>query len=80
MPRDVKDEVLEALNQEVKLVSNHNNLITDLGNKAMQTRHWNKVFALLENAQPTNLKSFSFSYLLSENVADHKEKIEEISA
>lgn len=59
-PRDQKDEVLEALTTEVKMVSQNSNLILALGNKNMQPRHWNKVFALLDGAQPSNLRSFTF--------------------
>ena len=46
----------------------------------MQPRHWNKVFALLDGAPPSNLKQFSFQQLLSENIDQHYEKIEEISS
>ena len=45
----------------------------------MQPRHWNKVFALLDGAPSINLRSFSFQQLLSENIDQHYEKIEEIS-
>lgn len=69
LPRDVKDEVLEQLQQEVKVVSQHCNLISALGNKNMQARHWAKIFALLESgAPPANTKQFSFQQLLSEGI------------
>lgn len=46
----------------------------------MQAKHWNKIFALLDGAPPNNLKSFDLQYLLNENIDQHFEKIEEISA
>ena len=46
--RDQIDEVLDAFSLEVKSVVANAPLITALGNKAMQTRHWKKVFALTE--------------------------------
>ena len=72
--------MLEVLVTEVKVVSQNINLILALGNKNMQQRHWNKVFALLDGTPPTSLRSFNFQQLLSDNVDQHFEKIEEISA
>jgi dynein heavy chain, axonemal len=67
--------------QEVKVVSQHCNLIQALGNRSMQQRHWAKIFALLESgAPPANTKQFSLQQLLSEGIDQHYEKIEEISS
>jgi len=43
-----KDEVLDTAQAEIKDVSRHNALITALGQKAMQDKHWAKVWALVE--------------------------------
>ena len=46
-----------ALIQEIEKVASHSKLIEDLGNKNMQKRHWDKVFALLpEQDRPQNIK------------------------
>mmetsp|Transcript_9244 Transcript_9244/g.8680 ORF Transcript_9244/g.8680 Transcript_9244/m.8680 type:complete len:356 (-) Transcript_9244:2253-3320(-) len=80
-PRDNKDEVLEQLTTEVKKVAAHGNLIMALGNKNMQKRHWEKVFALLaEQDKPANIRQFNFNYLIQKGIDAHYEKIEEISA
>jgi len=41
---DRKDEVLDAAKAEVKNVARHSNLISALGNPAMQEKHWNNVW------------------------------------
>ena len=46
MATDEKDDVLEAFSSEVNAVVEHVGLITWLGNKAMRSRHWEKVYAL----------------------------------
>ena len=46
MGADEKDDVLEAFSSEVNAVVEHVGLITWLGNKAMRSRHWEKVYAL----------------------------------
>ena len=61
-----------ALTQEVEKVAGHSKLIEDLGNKNMQKRHWDKVFALLlEQDKPQNIKQFNFNYLLNKGIDQH---------
>ena len=43
-----KDEVLDTALAEIKDVSRHNALILALGQKAMQDKHWSKVWALVD--------------------------------
>lgn len=61
--RDTKDEVLEAAIAEVKSVSKYSALISALGNKSMQEKHWVKVWGLVEG-QPSTLLNFTFYQLL----------------
>lgn len=48
MPKDEVDEVLDELTRDVTEVQAHKSLIISLGSKAMQPRHWVKVFNELE--------------------------------
>jgi hypothetical protein len=48
LPRDVPDQVLETLRGEVKDVAVYSNLIIALGNKALEEKHWDKIFTLIE--------------------------------
>ena len=48
MNKGDRDEVLDELIREVKDVEQHKNLIMALCSKAMQPRHWGKVFACLD--------------------------------
>jgi uncharacterized protein HemY len=47
LPRDNPDQVLEALKAEVKEFGHHNNLVLALGNKALEQKHWDKIFGLI---------------------------------
>mmetsp|Transcript_17277 Transcript_17277/g.12260 ORF Transcript_17277/g.12260 Transcript_17277/m.12260 type:complete len:303 (+) Transcript_17277:50-958(+) len=80
LPKDVTDEVLDALTVEVRSVLTHCPLISALGNNSMQARHWKKVYALLDmNVSPSN-EHISLDTLIKEGSADTKvEEIEEIS-
>lgn len=75
------DEVLDSLTNDVKIVDGHKNLITALGSKAMQARHWGKVYACLEQAPPANLDvGITLATLVDEYKAmDKLEDIEDIS-
>jgi hypothetical protein len=54
-----KDEVLDTAQAEIKDVSRHNSLITALGQKAMQDKHWAKVWALVDTV-PQVRPTFTF--------------------
>lgn len=75
------DEVLDELTKDVKVVDGHKNLILALGSKAMQARHWGKVYAVLEQAPPANLDvGISLTDLIDNYKAmDKLEEIEDIS-
>jgi dynein heavy chain len=77
--RDTNDEVLEAALAEVRDLAAKAPLIAALGNKAMQDKHWVKVWALVES-QPSTLLNFTFNQLIEAGIADHLEKVEEYSA
>ena len=47
--RDRKDMVVELLLNNVKNVTQYLSLIIDLGNSALEARHWNKIFKLLDS-------------------------------
>ena len=75
-----EDEVLDELIREVKSVHQHNALITALGNKAMQPRHWNKVFALLDVPSAGGMsQTIVLDQLIKDRAEDHIEEIEDIS-
>jgi dynein heavy chain, axonemal len=81
MKKDEKDEVLDELSREVKESQNHCNLILALGSKAMMTRHWNKVYTVLE-APVTNssIQTITLNTLTEEyHAMEHLEEIEDIS-
>lgn len=48
MGKDEQDEVLEELTKDVKQAESHKVLIAALGNKAMRSRHWDKVYQTLD--------------------------------
>lgn len=58
------DEVLEAVQGEVGQVQKHTSLIAALGNKAMQDKHWGKVWNLVEGLPSGTLHNFNFNLLL----------------
>jgi hypothetical protein len=75
MGSGAKDEVLETAQAEIKDVSRHNNLITALGQKAMQDKHWAKVWALVDPT-PTQRITFTFKQLLQSGIDQHFEDVE----
>ena len=81
MRKDEKDEVLDELTREVKEIQAHSNIILALGSKAMQKRHWAKVFNVLEVPNPGNLDlGVTLNSLTEEyHAMDHAEEIEDIS-
>lgn len=77
--RDKSDDVLEAAIAEVKSVSKYSALISALGNKSMQEKHWVKVWGLVEG-QPSTMLNFTFYQLLQQGIDQHFDRVEEISA
>lgn len=77
--KDKKDEVLEKLTKAVKEVESNLPLISALGNKSMQKRHWTKVFALLNEGVTQNYDNFSFQTLLADGAGDFVEEIDTIA-
>lgn len=59
LPRDVPDQVLEALKTEVKEIAVYSNLIVALGNKALEEKHWDKIFSLTDMPKPSSLNIFT---------------------
>lgn len=59
LPRDVPDQVLEALKSEVKEIAVFSNLIVALGNKALEEKHWEKIFSLTDMPKPSSLNMFT---------------------
>lgn len=78
--KEERDEVLEELDKEVKSMVQHVPLIIALGSKAMQDRHWKKVYDLLDTPVPGNLDiGITLESLLDQGAADHIPDIEDIS-
>ena len=77
--RDQKDEVLEQAQAEIKDVSRHSNLIAALGQKAMQEKHWQKIWALVDGT-PAVRQSFPLKSLLDAGIDAHFDEVEIISA
>jgi hypothetical protein len=81
LSRDTKDEVLEKLMGDVKVVSINLGLIMYLGNKALKPRHWKKIFALLSDGQSwAPSKTYTLQDLFNSRVEDVADKVEEISS
>lgn len=78
-----EDEVLDELSKEVTGVFGHLKLIVALGQKAMEKRHWKKIFDLTEgmSSMSNNLEqTCTFDYLIKDgNIEAHTEDIEDIS-
>lgn len=79
LPRDQADQVLEALKAEVKEFGHHNNLVLALGNKALEQKHWDKIFGLIGQPTPA-LNAFNLKTLLDFKIDLEFEKVDEISA
>ena len=80
LPRDVPDQVLETLRGEVKDVAVYSNLIIALGNKALEEKHWDKIFTLIEQPKPSSLNTFNLQFLVENGILKEYERVEEISA
>jgi len=73
--------VLETLRNEVRDFARYNNVITALGNRALEPKHWDKIFTLIGcNNAPPQLNQFNFKFLLDLKIDAEYEKVEEISA
>ena len=79
LPRDNPDQILEALKAEVKEFGHHNNLVLALGNKALEQKHWDKIFGLIGQPTPA-LNAFNLKTLLDFKIDLEFEKVDEISA
>ncbi len=77
--RDTNDLVLEQLRQEVKEFGVNNNLILALGNRALEQKHWEKIFGLIGQQTPA-LNAFNLKTLLDFKIDLEYEKVEEISS
>ena len=76
LKKDEKDEVLDDLSREVKEVEAQKALILALGQKAMQPRHWTKVYAELNHQAPNLEQGIILSQLTDElNAMDKLEEI-----
>jgi len=80
LPRDVPDQVLETLRNEVKDVAIYGNLIVALGNKALEEKHWEKIFHLIEQPKPSSLNTFNLQFLVENGILKEFERVDEISA
>lgn len=65
MGRDETDEVLEELNKDVKEAESHKVLIIALGSKAMRSRHWDKIYAVLDTQQPNPGENVTLDELIN---------------
>ena len=81
LQREMKDEVWEKLNEDVRGVSAIKDLILDLGNKALQDRHMIKIFALLSEGNTYSpSRTFTLAELINDGILEVKDKVGEISA
>ena len=74
--------MLEAYKIQVDDIRAIQDLYIALANKKMLPRHWAKIAKLLNNdagGAPPNMRSTTFQQLLDEGLAEHKDKVEEIS-
>jgi hypothetical protein len=76
----VPDQVLETLKVEVKDVAIYSNLILALGNKALEEKHWEKIFNLIEQPKPSSLNTFTLQFLVDNKILNEYERVDEISA
>lgn len=80
LPRDKKDEVLEKLVEDIRGSATMKDLILDLGNKALQERHWIKIFSLLPDGnQYAPSRVFYLNELIRDGILEVKDKVGEIS-
>lgn len=56
------------------------NLIVALGNKALEEKHWDKIFSLIEQPKPSSLNTFTLQFLVENGIQKEYERVEEISA
>ena len=80
VPKGQKDEVVEALITKIKQVVANIGVIQDLGNKAIQPRHWAKIFDHLEGNPYVEGRGFTLNQLIEDGVFRIKDVVEEISA
>jgi dynein heavy chain len=79
--KDGKDPVVEILYSKIQEVKQVLPVITDLGNPALRTRHWVKIFGLLESdVEYVEGRPFCLQELIDWGVLSVKDKVEEISA
>lgn len=80
MSKEDRDEVLDKLIEEVKEVDHNKGLIQALGSKAMQPRHWHKVYGVLNTTTPNLDVGITLNDLIETyNAMDYLEEIEDIS-
>eukprot|EP01022_Parablepharisma_sp_SALTPOND_P014052 TRINITY_DN188_c0_g2_i1.p1 TRINITY_DN188_c0_g2~~TRINITY_DN188_c0_g2_i1.p1 ORF type:complete len:4549 (-),score=684.34 TRINITY_DN188_c0_g2_i1:241-13887(-) len=78
--KEKKDPVMERFMNDVKLVEDMRGLIIALTNKALQTRHWQKIFKALGQEGAWNPgRVCNLTELLQYNLKERKEDIETIA-
>lgn len=58
----------------------YSNLVLALGNKALEEKHWEKIFGLVEQPKPSSLNSFTLQFLVDSGIMKEQERVDEISA
>ncbi|GIQ83153.1 dynein heavy chain, partial [Kipferlia bialata] len=74
------DEVSLQLMRTIDTLRLKISLLQDLGNPALQNRHWSKVFSILDSPSLSPKVSFSLDSLLQAGAQAHRQAIGEISA
>lgn len=64
----------------MKEVAIYSNLIIALGNKALEEKHWDKIFTLIEQPKPSSLNTFTLQFLVDNGIQKEFERVDEISA
>eukprot|EP00741_Cyanophora_paradoxa_P024436 tig00022075_g23593.t1 len=76
--RKEDDEVAKRLKDSVEVWKAWMPMVLELGNKALKSRHWEKIFRVLGQTYFQGM-SFTLDQLIRYNIFDHRELISEIS-
>jgi len=77
--KENRDTVLERLTAEVNEIMNKLPIIMALGNKDLKERHWKKIFKFIDKHWSPGT-ALRLGELLTSNIMEHKEQVEEISS